>query len=398
MWLYLTQETQLATYAPTVLGCLTLTLTLSKLTSPIAQLGCSTFLSIIVVSGHGHSELPIIMLSLITGTIMIGALHGTSSRVTNSMVFSSTTVVALTIVAAFLLIADKPMDGTAVHADSATQADAGYMHYKAFLLVSLTTLGGLELSSVSLGVANSKVRSGMVSLLATTDILLVTLSAGLALAPSAARTLISKVDSDSSNPTSATVRETSYACGMNANSPNAATSPNTSVMNVHYTLCFLYAEILILAFISAYSPSHSGLPMSPSYVALVGLLSVIANNASDYRSAHVSSSEAPYVTLPLPRTTSKDGTTSIVSTSIVPVGSSTSTSIVTVGSSKHSIPVRTSKLRGTSSQANVPHTPLRSSPLRSPRLHSHPHDLATLPLSLTCLSTLPRSLTRICQV
>jgi hypothetical protein len=294
MWPNLTTN-GLSTYAPLVCGLILLSLALTKLVAPIAQLACSTFLSIIVVSAHGHSDLPIIMLSLITGTIMIGALHGTTHRV-NSVAFSTTTVVALTIVAAFLLTVDQPIAGTAVYADSTTQVDAGFMHYKGVLLVSLLTLGAIELSSVSLGVANSQFRSGMASLLATTDFLLVALATGLALAPTAARTLLNRVDSDSSEPTSTTVRDSSYACGMNANSPNASSTPNTTVMNVHYTLCFVYAEILILALISAYSPEHSGLPMSSSYLLLCGILLVIANTAGNNRLA--ASTLTPVVALP----------------------------------------------------------------------------------------------------
>jgi hypothetical protein len=302
MWSNLTTN-GIATYAPLVCGLILLSLALTKLVAPIAQLACSTFLSILVVSTHGHSDLPIIMVSLIVGTIMIGALHGTTSRVTQSVAFSTTTVVAVTIVAVLVQVTDQPIAGIAVYADSVTQIDTGFLHYKAFLLVSLIALGGLELSSVSLGVANSQFRSGMASLLATTDFLLVLLSAGLALAPTAARTLINRVDSDSSEPTSTTVRETSYACGMNANSPNATSSPNTSVMNVHYTLCFVYAEILILAVISAYSPEHSGLPMSPSYLLLCGILIVIANTAGNNQPA-VASTVSTAVILPTVSTTS----------------------------------------------------------------------------------------------
>ena len=295
MWLHL-QDYCLTTYVPIVLGTLTVITALSKLTSPIAQLTCSTFLSITVASIHGHSDLPIIMLSLITGTIMIGALHGTTSRVTTNVVYSTTTVVCITIVAA-LLIVNEPIAGIAVYADATTQADAGYMHYKGYLLVWLLSIGGLELSSAAVGIGNLGRLSGMVSLLGTTDFLLVALSTGLALAPMAARMLVNKVDSDSSAPTSTTVRESSYACGMNANSPNAATSPNTSVMNVQYTLCFVYAEILILALISAYSPEHSGLPMNPTYILLLGVLAIIATTAGNWQPA-VASSCTPVVGLP----------------------------------------------------------------------------------------------------
>ena len=310
MWAYL-QDYCHTTSAPIVLGTLTVLLALTKLTGPMAQLACSSFLSVAIVSSHGHSDLPIIMLSLITGTIMIGTLHGTSSKVTSNVVLSTKTVVFLIVAA--LLIVNEPIAGIAVYADATTQADAGYAHYKGYLLVTLIALGALELSSVSLGTSNSGRPLGIASLLCTTDFLLVALATGLALAPTAARTLVSKVDSDSSNPTSQTVRESSYACGMNANSPNAATSPSTSVMNVTYTLCFVYAEILILALISAYSQEHSGLPMSPTYLLLLGLTVIIANAAGDYRQAMASSSAAQTVTLPagFPSTavtvSSKDG-------------------------------------------------------------------------------------------
>ena len=363
MWLYLTQETQLATYASQVLGCLTLTLTLSKLTSPIAQLGCSTILSIVVASTHGHSDLPIVMLSLITGTIMIGALHGTSSRVTSNVMLSTQTVVALTIVAALLLIGDKPMAGTAVHADSPTQADSGYMHYKAFLLVSLIVLSAVELSMVSLGVANNQVRSGMVSLLVTTDYLLVALATGLALAPTAARTLINRVDSDSSSPTSTTVRDSSYACGMNANSPNAATSPNTTVMNATYTLCFVYAEILVLALISAYSPEHSGLPMSPTYLLLAPLLLVVASTAGDNRSAVASSLTS----------------SSTVGSSTV--GTRVTLAQQTVGSIPNTVDDREDR-QGTN--AGRPHAPLPASRL-TPSIVAPYSAPSSHPAPLTCL-------------